>query len=530
MKRKLLSVLLTAVMALSCAFPLAACNDASPADSDDPVVTPGDDNDSPTTPGGDNTDPDDNTPTTPDEDTPTTPDTVSEGLEFSLNDDGVSYSVIGIGSCTDADLVIPSEYNGLPVTGIGEAAFEDCSTPTSVTIPDSVTTIGEFAFCVCNNLVNITIPDSVTNIDRAAFSVTAYFYDEANWENGVLYIGNHLIATRETLSGAYTIRSGTITIADEAFLNRGNLTSIAVPSSVINIGHRAFEQCRSLDNLTISDGIKNIESSAFYDTAYYNNESNWDNGILYINNHLIKARTTLAGAYTIRNGTKTIAGSAFYRCHNLTSISIPNSVISIGEWAFSQCPISNIYIPDSITSIGRSAFEQCGNLIKITIPNNVTIIGDYVFASCASLESITVEDSNNYYHSSGNCLIATKTKNLIAGCMNSIIPTDGSVTSIGGNAFYGCSSLTSITIPDSVISIGTRAFLDCENLTSITIPNSVTYIGRTAFSGCDNLSSVTFENTEGWTVNGETVDVTDPTQNAVYLKYTYLLCTWTRSE
>lgn len=507
MKRKLLSVLLTAVMALSCAFPLAACdlfggNSGSSDNNDEDTSTVTPDDDSPTTP-----DPDDNTPTTPDEDTPTTPDAVSEGLEFSLNDDGVSYSVIGIGSCTDADLVIPSEYNGLPVTGIGEAAFEDCSTLTSV-----------------------TIPDSVTNIDRAAFSVTAYFYDEANWENGVLYIGNHLIATRETLSGAYTIRSGTITIADEAFLNRGNLTSIAVPSSVINIGHRAFEQCRSLDNLTISDGIKNIESSAFYDTAYYNNESNWDNGILYINNHLIKARTTLAGAYTIRNGTKTIAGSAFYRCHNLTSISIPNSVISIGEWAFSQCPISNIYIPDSITSIGRSAFEQCGNLIKITIPNNVTIIGDYVFASCASLESITVEDSNNYYHSSGNCLIATKTKNLIAGCMNSIIPTDGSVTSIGGNAFYGCSSLTSITIPDSVTSIGTRAFLDCENLTSITIPNSVTYIGRTAFSGCDNLSSVTFENTEGWTVNGEPVDVTDSAQNAVYLTDTYLWFYWTRSE
>ena len=319
MKRKLLSVLLTAVMALSCAFPLAACNDAPPADSDEPVITPGDDN-TPTTPGEDNTDPDEN---------------ASKGLEFYLDWGSVSYYVVGIGTCTDADLVIPYKYNGLPVEYIGEQAFQGCSTLTSVTIPGNVTYIGDQAFQGCSNLTSVTL-------------------------------GNH----------------------------------------VNNISGSAFDGCINLTNITIPDSVTIVSSSTIQDTAYYNNADNWENDVLYLGNHLIEARDTLSGAYAIKSGTKTIASSAF----------------------------------------------------------------------------------------------------------------------------SGCENLTSITIPDSVTSIGSSAFSDCRNLTNITIPDSVTSIGWQAFEWCDNLTSVTFENTEGWTVNGEPVDVTDSAQNAVYLTDTYLWFYWTRSE
>ena len=173
---------------------------------------------------------------------------------------------------------------------------------------------------------------------------------------------------------------------------------------------------------------------------------------------------------------------------------IPNdgSVTSIEGGAFSDSSgLTNITIPDSVTSIGRCAFFGCSGLTSITIPNSVTSIGYRAFSDCSGLTSIIVEPGNSMYHSEGNCLIETASKTLIAGCKNSVIPNDGSVTSIGDYTFSGCSGLTSITIPDSVTSIGRSAFSGCSGLTSITIPNRVRSIGDWAFSGCRSLTSIT---------------------------------------
>src|SRR5699024_9933002 len=126
----------------------------------------------------------------------------------------------------------------------------------------------------------------------------------------------------------------------------------------------------------------------------------------------------------------------------------------------------------------------------IDIPSSVTSIDRNVFY-CENLEELKVEKGNPVYHSEGNCLIETESKTLLAGCKNSRIPTDGSVTRIGSGAFWGCSSLAKITIPKSVTSIGDSAYSGCSGLTSITIPKSVTSIGDSAFSGCSGLTSVT---------------------------------------
>ena len=168
------------------------------------------------------------------------------------------------------------------------------------------------------------------------------------------------------------------------------------------------------------------------------------------------------------------------------------SVTSIGYGAFSGCKnLTSVTIPDSVTSIGEYAFYNCTSLAGITIPDSVTSIDEKAFLGCTGLTSIRVNSQNKTYHSSGNCLIETATKTLIAGCKASVIPTDGSVTRIGDSAFSGCTSLTGITIPDSVTSIGYRAFEDCTSLTGITIPDSVTSIGDFAFSNCTGLTSVT---------------------------------------
>ena len=171
-------------------------------------------------------------------------------------------------------------------------------------------------------------------------------------------------------------------------------------------------------------------------------------------------------------------------CKN-SRIPIDGSVTSIGEGAFYGCRgLTSITIPKSVTTIEEGAFYGCSGLTRITIPKSVTSIEGSAFGDCENLEEIKAEKGNSVYHSEGNCLIETENEILVAGCKNSRIPIDGSVTSIGVCAFYGCSGLTSITIPKSVTSIGRHAFSRCSGLTSITIPNSVTSIGEDAFDNC----------------------------------------------
>lgn len=212
-------------------------------------------------------------------------------------------------------------------------------------------------------------------------------------------------------------------IGDMAFFRYG-LTSIIIPDSVISIGNGAFARCSNLVSVTIPDSVTSI-------------------GI-----------------------------GAFELCESLTSITIPNSVTSIDVDTFRMSGLTSIVIPDSMTSIGNGAFG-ISNLTSIVIPSNVTSIGDGAFERCSDLTSITVEEGNSVYHSDGNCLIETASKTVIAGCKTSILPTDGSVTKIGGAVFVNYTDLTSIVIPDSVTRIGEEAFLGCTGLTSITFEGTV---------------------------------------------------------
>ena len=284
--------------------------------------------------------------------------------------------------------------------------------------------------------------------------------------------------TYENGVGTITFDGPVTSIGDQAFRWCNSLTSITIPNSVMSIGGRALSHCTSLTSITIPNSVTSIENSAF-------------RGCSSIVSMSVKSSNTTYDSREDCNAIiETATNTLIAGCQNTI---IPNSVTSIGEWAFGECSsLTSITIPNSVTSVGERAFQGCSSLTSITIPNSVISIGDNPFGLTDSLTTIVVETGNIYYDSRENCnaIILTSTNTLISGCQNTIIPS--SVTSIGDHAFSGCSSLTSITIPNSVTSIGDYAFSGCSGLTSITIPSNVESVGDFAF-GWDTLDSLHIE-------------------------------------
>ena len=400
----------------------------------------------------------------------------SEGLAMVLISEG-EYTVSGIGTCTDTEILIPTTYNGLPVVSVEASAFLNNTAITSVVLPDIITSIGENAFNGCESLTSVTFGKNsqLSSIGPGAFNY-CYSLESITIPESVTNIGseafNYCCGLRSVTFGE---NSQLTSIGDYAFLGCYSLESITIPASVTSIGEWAFVECYrlvevwNLSKLNITAGSEDNGYVGYYakrvetepsESYVYTDE----NGYVIYYDGKVKALINYTGnetKLTIPDDITELNCFALSDCYNITSVTFGENsqLTSIGDGAFNWCEsLESITIPDSVTSIGEGAFCCCAKLTSITIPDGVKSIGNHAFAGCSALESITIPDS---------------------------------VLNIGDSAFAECTALESITIPDSVLNIGDSAFAECTALESITIPDSVLSIGYSAFEGCTALKNIT---------------------------------------
>jgi len=332
---------------------------------------------------------------------------------------------------------IPSRILFLPITSIGDWAFQECTNLASVTISNSVTEIGWGAFKGCTSLTSVTIPDSITRIGTFAFDNCAnlnitWYYNPA------------------------------LTAANFKY----NLKTVIIPDSVTSIEEYVFSNCTSLTVINVDSG----------NTTYSS-----DDGVLYNKNKttLIACPTGKTGTYTIPSTVFNIGERAFYSCARLTNVTIPNNVTSIGDSAFSHSGLTSISIPNSVTNMGGGTFSYCKKLTRVNIGNGVTGIDSTkglwssgAFQECTSLASVTISNS-----------VTEIGWGAFKGCTSlTSVTIPNSVTIIGYSAFSK-TGLREVTIPNNVISIEDYAFEDCTSLTRVTFQGIPWIYTNTSFPG-----------------------------------------------
>ncbi|MCI8520503.1 MAG: leucine-rich repeat domain-containing protein [Clostridia bacterium] len=285
------------------------------------------------------------------------------------------------------------------ITSIGDEAFKMNDNLTSIVIPDRIKSIGFYAFAYCENLADITIGSGIEEIGYNAFGYTAYESDEANWDGGVLYIGDCLISVNNEISGEYEIKNGTRLISHSAFEYCKSLTGVAIPDSVQVICDDAFADS-GLTNATIPKGVTKMGEGVFYGCELTEINVDAENTVYMSENGIVLSRdkTELVcypknkadTSYVIPDGVRKIGRNTFTECANLTDVTIPDSVTEIGDYAFNWSRITSIVIPDSVKKIGNGAFGTCTAMTSAVIGDGVEEIDSSAFCFCLNLASVTI--------------------------------------------------------------------------------------------------------------------------------------------
>lgn len=421
-------------------------------------------------------------------------------------------------------------------TTISNCAFKGCSKIKEITVPNSVKKIGSETFSWCDNLTAINIEEGIENIGDKAFS-NCIALTNAEIPNSVITLGD------AAFSGCISLKNvkigGRLTsISNEAFKNCVSLTSISIPENIKSFENNVFAGCAMLETVTIPSGISNIDKNDFTGTAVYSKSK--ENGIVTISGYLICADKNISGEITVKDGTTDICNNAFEYCSGLKKVSLPDTLINIGNDAFKNCPITSVIIPSSVKNLGDSIFSGCRSLTDITVkegneyytsedgvlytkdktalikcpenkqgdftvPNTVTemrinsvetinlekinlpssLKNDSInIKACPNLKEINVDSENEKFSSLNGILYNKNQTDLIRIPQNyegaiSIAPL---VETILSNAGLGCKGIESLNNLVNVKKIGNNAFVDCESLSSVIFSDSLVEIGENAFS------------------------------------------------
>ncbi len=400
--------------------------------------------------------------------------TCGDSATWVLTDDG-TLTISGTGEMIDYNSPFKNNTsiqsviieNG--ITNIGSYAFQGCSELRSISIPASVNRIDCCAFDHCSRLASITVPDTVTSISWGAFQYCTEL-SNVTLPRNLSSIEDQLFQYCTSLSSisipadvttidAYAFRGcttlssviipdGVTSLGNYAFYGCTSLLSISIPDGVTDIGDYAFANCSSLAEITISDSVTKIGNGAFSSTVWYDNQPD---GLVYIGTiaYEYKGKYDMPEntSVIIRDGTTVISDNLF-SYSNLSSVSIPESVVSIGDYAFTSCSsLTSIAIPDGVTHVGKYAFYGCSGIISITIPSALSTIEEKVFG--------------------------------FTGIPSISIP--GTVKTIEPSAFYACNNLETVDLQDGIEVMAGNAFDACSSLEQITLPKTLRSISSGAF-------------------------------------------------
>ena len=389
------------------------------------------------------------------------PATGSLGLAYAVNPDGKTFSVAGIGNCTDTDIIIPENFCGYHVTTIGKSAFEWCEQIKSITFPETVTLIDEAAFYGCNSLESLTLPQGLIEIGFQAFR-NCRLLKEIVVPQSVTKIGKYAFSDNRSLEKV-VLPDGLTEIADGLFASSYKLKTVQLPQSITSIGAWAFNHCSALKSIEIPNSVTSIGGYAF-EYCY---------SLLSI---------------ALPEGIETVEVDMFAYCEDLVSVTLPNSITRIEVRAFYNCrSLKNIQIPANVTHIGMSAFAGCHSLTSLTLPEGLVGIESSAFAECTKLVEINIPKSVTYIGSKAfaDCYYLVEVENNVYYVDNWVVEFE-----------HG---LVEVALREGTVGIARSAFEMTGVLERLIIPSSVKYIGEYAFSVNSVLKEIVFDGTaEEW--------------------------------
>ncbi len=376
----------------------------------------------------------------------------SEGLVYRIakGSDGNYHAVFAaLGTCTDTDIVIASEYYSYPVLELQQGTLRGMTGIKSIKLPDAITAIPNSFFNGCTSLEKVYLPDKLVSIGQHVFQGCTSL-EKLELPETLQVIGNY------------------------AFSGCSALKKVDLPESLTSIGAYVFEGTL-IDSIHISKNIIDI------------GPANFGSNIKKITVDPDHPVFVITGNCLIDRDRKMLL-----RIFGEPEFPNDGSIEVIGETAFYEIDfkIKKLILPEGLLSIEWFSTKWIESVEELHIPSTFVDFNAYIFEECTNLKKITVAEGNPRFYSVGNCIINRETGELVLGCNTSVIPNDGSVKSIGAYVFAGCNGLKSIVIPEGVVEIGHGAFYGCTSLREVKLPESLERIGESAFGRCTALEDI----------------------------------------